>query len=330
MTRELRSPRTSVASIASLASVLILASGLALSQTTGAEAQGNAAQTLKLIQTGKFKQAYPSIKAMAQAGPREMSLQYYLGICAQGIGDKPTAELALTRVIVGTEANSPYNVNAMLSLQKLQPTLRPYSCTRAGKSQRWAPQSMPLKMYITDGQGVNPNLSGRDLAATEVTQVVNHVRTGGLHPQAGYKPSFKRAIADGIQVWDWAIKAKLVNFALVGSPNNADVIVLYCQRTQEGFGGITVCPPEKGQPCIVQISLEQAAALPEAEAFRLIKQRAAVQIGHVMGLARSSSPQDLMYESSQNPTAVGAAAPSQNDLASLRALYSMPCDIFFK
>ncbi len=327
MTRESRSSLTLKVSTAAL---LVLASTFTLSPAPRAEAQGNAAQTLKLIQTGKFKQAYPSIKAMAQAGPREMSLQYYLGICAQGVQDRATAELALTRVIVGTEANSPYNVNALLSLQKMQPNLRPYSCTRAGKSQRWAPQSMPLKMYITDGQGVNPNLAGRDLAATEVTQVMNHVRSGSLHPQTGYKPSFKRAIADGIQVWDWAIKANLVKFALVGSPNNADIIVLYCPRTQEGFGGVTVCPPEKGQPCIVQISLEKTDGMPEAEAFRLIKQRAAIQIGHVMGLARSSSPQDLMYESSQNPSAFGAATPSQNDLASLRALYSMPCDIFFK
>ena len=35
-------------------------------------------------------------------------------------------------------------------------------------------------------------------------------------------------------------------------------------------------------------------------------------------------------EASGHVAAVGAAAPSQNDLASLRALYSMPCDIFFK
>ncbi|MBX9941198.1 MAG: hypothetical protein K2Y32_18185 [Candidatus Obscuribacterales bacterium] len=284
----------------------------------------------KQIQSGQFKAAYPQIKAMAQANPREMSYQYYLGICAKGTGDKATAELALTKVVAGTVASSPYSVNAVQALSQLNPTLKPYSCAPDGKTRRWSPKAMPLKVFIADGLGLNTNLAGRDLASTEMVQVINFLHSNSLKQIPGYRPHFKRAIADAMQVFDWAIKSKLVNFALVGSAKSADAVVLFCEQTQEGVNGVTVYPLEKGQPCLIQIALSPVNGLPDPEAFRLVKQAAAVQIGHLIGLGRSQNQGDLMFESTQLPGGRGAERPSPNDLAMLRAIYSMPCDILIK
>ena len=284
----------------------------------------------KQIQAGQFKAAYPQIKAMAQANPREMSYQYYLGICAKGAGDKATAELALTKVVAGTVASSPYSANAVQALNQLNPALKPYPCAPDGKPRRWSPKAMPLKVFIADGVGLNTNLAGRDLASTEMVQVINFLNSNSLKPIPGYRPHFKRAIADAMQVFDWAIKSKLVNFALVGNARSADAVVLFCEQTQEGVNGVTVYPLERGQPCLIQIALSPVSGLPDAEAFRLVKQAAAVQIGHLLGLGRSQNQADLMFESAQVPGGRGAEKPSPNDLAMLRALYSMPCDIVIK
>jgi len=284
----------------------------------------------KQIQAGQFKAAYPQIKAMAQANPREMSYQYYLGICAKGAGDKATAELALTKVVAGTVASSPYSANAVQALNQLNPALKPYSCAPDGKTRRWSPKAMPLKVFIADGVGLNTNLAGRDLASTEMVQVINFLNSNSLKQIPGYRPHFKRAIADAMQVFDWAIKSKLVNFALVGNARSADAVVLFCEQTQEGVNGVTVYPLERGQPCLIQIALSPVNGLPDAEAFRLVKQAAAVQIGHLLGLGRSQNQSDLMFESTQLPGGRGAEKPSPNDLAMLRALYSMPCDIVIK
>lgn len=296
----------------------LLASIYTISNCPEVFAQGNA-QVSKYIAAGNYKAAYPGIRAMSQANPKDISLQYYLGVCAAAAGDKKTAELAHTRVMVGSDARSSYFLNSSQAMARLNPAIKPYSCKRGGQTHRWAPSAMPLKVYIFDGKSLNPSLAGRELGDTEVEHVTALLQDpGSVKPVPGYKPSFKRAVADGMQAWDWAIKSGLVKFALVGSPNGADIVVLFCDHGVDGAAGATSYPYGSGQPSIIQLAVN--ASLPEMEAFNAIKHAASMQIGHALGLGQSSNPKDLMSGS-------GLDKPSQNDLATLRALYSMGTDV---
>ena len=302
----------------SLATSVLLASIYTISNCPEVLAQGNA-QVSKYIAAGNYKAAYPGIRAMSQANPKDISLQYYLGVCAAAAGDKKTAELAYTRVMVGSDARSSYFLNSSQALGRLNPNVKPFSCQVSGKTHRWAPSAMPLKVYIYDGMSLNPSLAGRELGDTEVEHVAALLSDpGSVKPVPGYKPSFKRAVADGMQAWDWAIKAGLAKFALVGSPGGADIIVLFCDHGVDGTNGATSYPHTKGLPCIVQVAINGSA--PELEAFNGVKHAAAMQIGHALGLGQSTNPKDLMSGS-------GLEKPSQNDLATLRALYSMGTDV---
>lgn len=289
--------------------------------------EAKAQAVYKLVSQGKYAQAYPALKAQARSNPRDVPTQYYLGLCAMGLKDVAAADLAFSHVIVGSPKDSPWAANAFKSLATLQSKSKPYSCVINGRTHRWSPAAQPLKVYIADGRGLNTNLAGRDLGETEYTQVNNMLSSVDSMPVApSYRPTFKRAVIDGMQYWSWASKAGLVKFALVGSPAAADIAVLFSESCSGGKTGFTVLPASAGNRCIVQISCNTGEST-ELNAFNAVRLAAAKEFGHAMGLGSSTETTDLMYENSQNPQAKGAAQVSASDLATLRALYSMGTDV---
>ncbi|MBK9201162.1 MAG: matrixin family metalloprotease [Candidatus Obscuribacter sp.] len=298
-----------------------------LSTLIGFAPEAQAQAVYKLITQGKYAQAYPAIKAQARSNPRDVPTQYYLGLCAMGLKDFGAADLAFSHVIVGSPKDSPWAANAFKSLTNIQSKSKPYSCVINGRTHRWSPAAQPLKVYISDGRGLNANLAGRDLGETEITQVNNMLSNVDSMPVApSYRPTFKRAVIDGMQYWTWANKSGLVKYALAGAPNGADIVVLFSDSCSGGKTGFTALPASAGNRCLVQISCNTGEST-ELNAFNAVRLAAAKEFGHSMGLGSSSEQTDLMYENTQNPQAKGAAQVSASDLATLRALYSMGTDV---
>lgn len=288
-----------------------------------------------MIQTGRYTQALPHFMAMAREKPRDISVQYYLGLCALSAHDYALAELAFSKVVVSGPTSSPFVPLARKQLKAMGNNLEPQSCLQNDITHRWDQSAFPVKIFIADGRTLPSDLMGRVLTVGQYKEAVTIIQNSlGRQPVTrSYKPKYASAFISGVRAWDWAVREKLWRYKFVSDPRVADIVVLFCERCSLGERGYALYPWDWHQPEIIWIGCSNDYGVSEAEFERQLTVMSAHEIGHCLGLEHSNVESDLMFpvedvsgdESRRSPETMASA----NDKASLRALYSMPADVNF-
>ncbi|MBS1993526.1 MAG: matrixin family metalloprotease [Cyanobacteria bacterium SZAS LIN-3] len=294
----------------------------------------SAAAALKLIQARRYGEAYPSIFSLAAASPKDMSLQYYLGLCAMNVHNLPLAELAFARIIVRSPAQDPFAVAAKKALATFRSQLMPYSSLCNNKSLRWSPQAMPLRIWMSDGRTLPAPYVGCIMDAATYQAATNVLQSGGsLSVTPSYDPAYRQSALAGLRWWDWAVKEGIFSYVFTDSPRDADIVVLFVEHPPLKKAGYTLYPYANHQPCIVQLECALSDGITRAFKVHSMEYIMAHELGHSLGLGHSNNRSDLMTPGDEKDTGTAPAAPvtacSENDRASLRAIYSMPPDAYF-
>jgi len=291
----------------------------------------SAAEVLPLIQSRNYSQAYPSIKALAEASPKDMSLQYYLGLCALGLKNYPLAELAFCRVIVSRPADDPFVPSARKALASFRGTLNPYCTVQKKLTRRWSRSAMPLKIWVSEGLTLPAPYVGNILTAPqykEATWILQSLQPLAVAPS--YKAEYRQSVLKAFHSWDWAVRDGLISYVFVNNARDADIAVLFVEHPPEQAGGFTLYPYAPHQPCIVEIKCALERNWDEPSWIQQVEHIMAHEFGHALGLADSATTTDLMYPGDNNTVHPLNEVPnntcSANDCASLRAVYSMPAD----
>jgi hypothetical protein len=308
---------------------LLLSSALAnLSPVFAGDAIPASSMTpLQLIQSGRYVQAFPAIKRMQAASPGDPSLNYYLGMCAVSMHDPDLAEACFCRVVVGTPAESPFVPLAKQQLLMLPHKYAPQCALTHGFLYRWK-TGQQLRIYLSDGRTV-PGTGMRVLTEEEYAKTANMARNSmfNLPIARTYQPGDDRLEVTALQAWDWAVKEKLFSYQFVRDPKIADIIVLWIESNQ----GYTLYPFYPGQPVLVWAPIFPVDA--EDDRTVHMKTISAHEFGHALGLTHATGKADLMLPLIDTESFVDRQTPdrfaSENDKASLRALYSMPPKRYF-
>lgn len=290
---------------------------------------------LQMMQSGRYTQALPYFKSMAQAQPRDMSVQYYLGTCAEGARDYNLAVASFCKVVVDSLPESAFAQNARKRLESLPDHLRPQCCIQNNKTHRWDPKAYPIRVFISDGRDLPPEQSGGVMSQANYKQAQTIIQNS-LSRQLvtpSYKSVYARYVSEGIKAWDWAVREKLFSYVYVTDPRKADIVVLFCERCKGSEAGFALYPWEWKQPEILWMACEYQNDREPADAQRTMTAIAAHEFGHCLGLEHTDVTTDLMYptagQENGNATVLPESLAKPNDRASLRALYSMPADVNF-
>lgn len=130
----------------------VLASPM-LAQSGGAKPKAAPKMTpLQMVQSGRYAEAFPYFKEMSRKSPRDPSINYYLGLCAESVSDFDLAELAFCRIIVGTAETSPFVQLARQQLAVLPHKLQPQCAIYKDQIHRWDQSAYPLRIFVSDGR----------------------------------------------------------------------------------------------------------------------------------------------------------------------------------
>lgn len=307
--------------------------GLSLCQIAsfaqGAKGSKSALTPIQLLQTGRYSEALPRLKQMAQAQPRDPSVQYYLGVAASGARDYDLAELAFSRVVVGSSINSPFVATARQQLARLPHRYYPQCCLQNDKTHRWSPSAYPVRIFISDGRTV-PGFAGGVMSQGEYKTVETTVKTrySSMPRSATYKSEYSQYVRDGLRAWDWAVAGKLLSYTIVTDPTKADIVVLFCETCKNDEAGFAVYPWVYKQPEIVWMACSKYSDVEHGDIRSIMARTAAHEFGHCWGLQHSQVQSDLMFATSMFEAGkIPQAVCSPNDRISLSALYAMPADI---
>jgi predicted Zn-dependent protease len=283
---------------------------------------------LQLVQSGRYTQALPGFKKMAAQSPGDPSINYYLGLCAMSARDFDLAEASFCKVVAGTPPASPFVPLAQQQLQLLPHKYAPQCALTHGRLFRWQ-RGQQLKVYISDGRNV-PGTGMGALNAERYAQTAAIARSSmASQPMVhDYKQSDQALVLEGIKAWDWAVREKYFSYTFVRDPKVADIIVMFTEQPT----GCTLYPFESGQPVLSWAALGSIGGEPTEEKHAsAVKIVMAHEFGHCLGLWHASGKMDLMlpvieFIGDKTREAPEAMA-SENDKASLRALYALPADV---
>ncbi|MBU6454770.1 MAG: matrixin family metalloprotease [Cyanobacteria bacterium REEB67] len=293
------------------------------------EALSAAAMTpLQLVQSGRYVQALPAFKKMALQSPGDASINYYLGLCAMSAREYDLAEASFCKVVAGTPPASPFVPLAQHQLQLLPHKYAPQCALTNGKLYHWQ-KGQQLKVYISDGCNV-PGTGMGVLSSERYAQTVAAARNSmASQPMVhDYKQGDQTLVLEGIKAWDWAVREKYFSYTFVRDPKLADIIVMFTEQPN----GCTLYPFAAGQPVLSWASIGSAGGENTSEEHaNHVKMIMAHEFGHCLGLWHASGKMDLMLPIIEFVGDKTREAPdamtSENDKASLRALYALPADM---
>lgn len=163
-----------------------------------------------------------------------------------------------------------------------------------GKVIHYDTQHMPLKVYISDGNGI-----------------------------PGWKPELKESMTYAMQTWQTATQ-NLISFTEVNDPANADIIVRWRTHFSDGLLGLS--PMRVVRNTITESDVNLAASYPDSNELiplEELKGIAVHELGHAIGIqGHSPIAGDLMFPTKTQ----GLNKPSQRDITTLTMLYRMQSD----
>lgn len=298
--------------------------------------QGHAAFKQK-----RFDEAIEKFSAAAKLKPLDPSVNYFLGLSAMYKDDYKLAEKALSRVVVMSGPKEKFAVSALQcfdSRRKEFERVRPYSCImQGGKFWRWAKEAMPISVYLSQGKELPKGYVGNDLNPAKMKELSRWLRdprfVQKLKTLRHFREEYGSAVRNGLTDWAWANTEGVVKYKIVDDPTVADILVFYCSTLPATKAGLTTVSDVRHEQVIVQFPVEYFYKLPLHQWSTLIRSIAGHEFGHAFGLQHSEFPRDLMYDTekikyvNRGTDQTGPNQVTNNDAATLRALYDLPAPI---
>jgi hypothetical protein len=300
-----------------------------------------AREGLAFYRQKNYDLAIEKLSEAARLNPLDASVQYFLGLAAIKKGDFKTAEKALSRVIVMLDPKDTYAVNARKCFENCRKEfdrIRPYSCVfETRRFLRWADSSMPLKVYLSQGLELPKGYSGGDLTKAKMKELTQWLAdpkfVKHLKPLRHFRQEYADAVKSGLGEWAWADTEGVVKHEITDDPTRAQILVFYCSKLYGQATGVTIVSNQPREPVIIQFPVEHFYQLPLHQWPTLIRSMAAHEFGHAFGLAHSDFKRDIMYPTDKikyvhrGMDQSGPNIVTQNDAATLRALYELPAPI---
>lgn len=287
-----------------------------------------------------YPDAVSQFKQAVAIAPLDVGLQYYLGLSALYGDDFATGEKALSRVVVMAPPKSSFYLNALRAFEtyrKQMNRVTPYSCLfDTNKIWHWSKERMPISVYISDGLVLPVGFQGKDLEPKKLNTLGHWLRKRDFvnklstQKHKHYRDGWATSVQNGLNLWAWATTEGFLKYGVVNDPTKASVLVFWCTDLPGDIPAKTVYSQPPGEPVIIQISVEWILKRKLHLWPAIIKSVAGHEFGHAWGLQDSGFKRDLMYPTNKivyeetGTDQSGFNIVSQNDAATLRALYELP------